>query len=210
MVVKPGSLRMIIVLRELSRSDTIHGTSPVVQKFKRFRIIPFRELTPDSTCHIIRRMVSKIGLKRNSPPNDSQRLSPMWLSMNSLGRNCPSNTSKLTSFNPKVLAPDFNIVSLDPDGLVHDKLAGGHIILPSVPRAGNRDSLELTLAKRASAVQTRVIDCVKLVSYVRDSHSQAVDLKFTNRTRRDLIFSRSTHETHSPTPSADFRNCQAV
>lgn len=45
MVVNPGNLRIINVLRELSRSDTIHGTSPDVQKFVHFRVIFRREMT---------------------------------------------------------------------------------------------------------------------------------------------------------------------
>lgn len=47
---------MIIVLREWSRSDTIHGTSPVVQKFKHFRVIPKEELTQNLQTYTIRRM----------------------------------------------------------------------------------------------------------------------------------------------------------
>jgi hypothetical protein len=58
----------MIVRRELSRSDTIHGTSPVVQKFAHFWAFPKREQPLIGQAYIVRRKVRKIGLKRIAPP----------------------------------------------------------------------------------------------------------------------------------------------
>ena len=95
---------MIIVLRELSRSDTIHGTSPVVQKFKRLRVIPFRELTHDFTSCIIRRAASNIGLKRNWAANTSQNIGYVFI-YEQIRKELPGRdlqTSSLRSKGPRL------------------------------------------------------------------------------------------------------------
>jgi len=47
------------------------------------------------------------------------------------------------------------------------------------------------------------VDGVELIAYVRDSHRQTVNLKFSDGTGRNLVFSRRTHKTHSPAPSSE-------
>src|ERR1700686_2569837 len=126
----------------------------------------------------------------------------MSLFFNNLGRRLTFRGNlELARFNPDVLASNLKRVRLDSDRLIHDQLAGGHIVLPAVPRTGNGYSVEFTLTQGASPMQTGVIYRVELASYVSDSNGQAVYLKLANRARRNLIFSRCTHKTHLPTPS---------
>src|SRR5579863_5723349 len=107
----------------------------------------------------------------------------------------------LARFNPEVLAPHFDRVGFDADGRIHDQLAGGYVILPAMPGAGDSNALKLALAEGASAVQAGVIDGVELVSYVCDSDCQPVNLELADRAGWNLIFSRRTDKSHQRTPS---------
>jgi hypothetical protein len=113
-------------------------------------------------------------------------------------------TRNLTGLDPEILSSSLNHVRFDADGRVHYEFACGYVIFPAVPWASDGDTLELALRKGPSSMQTGVVDRIELVSYVRDSYRQAIDLKLANRTRWNLVFSRRTHKTHLRTPSVTF------
>src|SRR5579863_6784229 len=130
----------------------------------------------------------------------------MCLFLNSLGWEHSGRIPELTRFNPKILAPYLNRIRLDPDGLIHNQFTRSHVVLPSVPGAGDCDSLKLPLSQGTAPMQTSVIHCVELVSYVSDSLGQPIHLKLADRTCRNFIYSRRSHKTHSLTPSPDSRD----
>src|SRR5712664_2521648 len=71
-------------------------------------------------------------------------------------------------------------------GILPD-LAGGHVVLPPVPRAGHNLSVHYTLAQRPPSVQASIIDGVELAAYVGQRYGFALDLKLPDRSRRDFI-----------------------
>jgi len=107
----------------------------------------------------------------------------------------------LTSINPNIVTTDFDSVGFNPYHLIHHQFTGGHVILPAVPGTGYGHSVEFPLPQRPASVQASVMDGVKLVSNIRDGKSQAVDLKFPDRTRWNFVLPCGAHKTDSPAPS---------
>ena len=49
---------------------------------------------------------------------------------------------------------------------IHDRLAGGDVELPAMPRAGHHGPFQLALTKRTATMQTGVVDGVEPTAYV--------------------------------------------
>src|SRR5260370_26165814 len=93
-----------------------------------------------------------------------------------------------------VFSANLKRVAIHPYCRVLADFAAGHVVLPAVPWA--RDSLPVhdPLAQRPAPVQAGIVDGVKLAPHIRQGNCFALDLKFSNRTRPDLIllcFSRT-------------------
>src|SRR5260221_10525267 len=100
----------------------------------------------------------------------------------------------LAGINPKVVPAGFDGVGFDPYRLIHDQFAGRHIVLPAVPRTCYGHSVKFPLPERPPAVQAGVVDSVELVSDVRNGKRQAIDLKFPDGPRGNLVFPSGAHK----------------
>src|SRR6266851_2996728 len=63
----------------------------------------------------------------------------------------------LTAVHKDIFAADFERIGLHSDRGVRGYFAGGHVVLPAVPRAGDNIGFELALAQWAAAMQAGIV-----------------------------------------------------
>ncbi len=102
----------------------------------------------------------------------------------------------LTDVDVKVLAADLDRVAVDAHRVTLDQLAGGHVILPKVPRAGDGGAVELAFSERAALMGAYAIDSMELTANVGDCDCLAAYLKLVNLAKRYVLGSGCTHKSH--------------
>src|SRR5262245_20243419 len=88
---------------------------------------------------------------------------------------------------------DLRLVARDLQ-VVGDALAGGDVVLPRVPRAGDDAALELALAERTAAVRAFVVDRVEAAVDVEQRQLLPLDGDGLARPGRDLRRRAGLHE----------------
>src|ERR1700730_1870890 len=102
----------------------------------------------------------------------------------------------LADVDPDVFAANFDREAGDGHGGIHRGFAGGDVVLPAVPGAGDHLALELAFAERSAAMEASVVNGVEGSVDVGDGQGATVDLKFADRARGNFIFSRRTQKRH--------------
>jgi hypothetical protein len=95
-----------------------------------------------------------------------------------------------------LFSPHFRRVASHTHTGVLNQLSGCHVVLPTMPGAGNNFILERSLPQGSSAVQASVIDGEELASYVGERHGLACDLNFMNGTHWNFSDLRSSRKRH--------------
>ena len=95
-----------------------------------------------------------------------------------------------------IFAANFDRVAVNSYCRIGGQLAVGHIVFPTVPWTYDDLTFHFTLAQRATAMQTHVIDCKELTFDVRYRDVLAVQLKFADCAGRDFVFLRCPQKSH--------------
>src|SRR5713101_512933 len=101
------------------------------------------------------------------------------------------------NINENVVAAHLDRVGFDANGRICRQLAGGDVVLPAVPGAGDDLAFEVALAKRAAAMEAYIIDYKQLTANIGKGDCLAVELKFADCPRRDLVLLCGAHKSHS-------------
>src|SRR5437879_11805850 len=118
--------------------------------------------------------------------------------------------SGLAAVDPDIFAANFHGEAGHGDGGVQGDFAGAYVILPAMPRAGDHFALQLALAERSATMQAGVVNGVESSVHIGDSQGRAVDLKFADGPRGNLIFSRRTQKRHFREPPVSLSSNDAA
>src|SRR5712664_2677640 len=105
-------------------------------------------------------------------------------------------TVDLPRIYKNIFPPNLYSIAIHSHRGILPNLAGGHVVLPPVPRAGHNLSVHYTLAQRTPSVQAGIVDGVELATYVGQRNGFALDLKLPDSSRTDLIRLRSSRKRH--------------
>jgi len=87
-------------------------------------------------------------------------------------------------------------IGIDAQRGAGDNPAGGDIVLPAVPGAGDHIAVKLALPKRSCLVNAYATESTDLTGYVGHRDGLSSYLKFADRSGRDFTFSRRSHKCH--------------
>src|SRR6266581_2230491 len=104
--------------------------------------------------------------------------------------------SELTGIHENVFSANLNGVAIHPHRWILPNLAGDNIILPAMPRTRHHISVHNTLPQRPATMQTGIVDGIELAAYICQGNCFALHLKLSDRSGRDLIRLRCSHERH--------------
>src|SRR6266853_6382551 len=108
---------------------------------------------------------------------------------------------KLADIDKNIFPPNLHSVAIHADRGVLPDLAGGHVVLPSVPRAGHDLPVHDALTERPAPVEAGIVDGIELATDIGQRNGFALNLKLPDRSRRDFIglcCSRKRHLLLSP------------
>src|SRR5713101_7796753 len=103
---------------------------------------------------------------------------------------------KLDCIDENVFSTNLQGVAVHPYGWILANLAGGHVILPAMPRASHFVSVHNTLAERPAAMHAGIVDGVELSAHIGQGNRLALHLKLSDRSRRDLVRFRCARKCH--------------
>jgi len=75
--------------------------------------------------------------------------------------------------------------------------AGGNVVLPGVPRAGDYRAFQLSLSQRAALVGAYTIDSMELTGDIGDRNGLAGDLKLVDFSGRNVVLPCRAHKSHA-------------
>src|SRR5262245_16253519 len=82
--------------------------------------------------------------------------------------------TKLSYIDDDVVAVDRYQIASDVHVLVVEILAGGDVILPSMPRATHDGAVDFAFAERAAAMLTLAVECIELSANMKQRQLLAV------------------------------------
>src|SRR5713101_826006 len=94
---------------------------------------------------------------------------------------------KLARIHENVISANLKGVAIHPHRWVLGNLAGGHIVLPAMPRAGHDVPVHDPLAQRPAPMQAGIVDGVELAAHIGKGNGFALHLKLPDRSRRDFV-----------------------
>ena len=96
----------------------------------------------------------------------------------------------------------FDGVAIDTGIRLLGELAGGYVILPTVPRACHQRADQVTFAQRAAMMQAYTIDCKQLTFDIGYGNRFASDLEFADLPRQNLFLFGGALERHGKAPGS--------
>src|SRR5882762_11798238 len=102
----------------------------------------------------------------------------------------------LASVHENIFSANLNGVAIHAHRWVLANLAGGHVILPAMPRAGHFVAVHNSLAQRPASMQAGIVDGVELAADICEGNRFALHLKLSDRSRRDFIRFRCSRKRH--------------
>src|SRR6266700_5030798 len=103
---------------------------------------------------------------------------------------------RLASIHENIFAANLEGIAIHPHRWVLANLAGGHLVLPSLPRARSDFSVHDSLAQRPTPVQTGLVDGIELAAHIGHGNRFALHLVLSIRSRRDFIRLRCSSKRH--------------
>src|SRR5260370_2239382 len=94
---------------------------------------------------------------------------------------------KLSGLHKNIFSANLHSVAIHTDRGVLPDLAGGHVVLPSMPRAGHDLPVHDTLTERSAPVEAGIVDGIELATDIGQRNGFALNLKRPDRSRRDFI-----------------------
>jgi hypothetical protein len=102
----------------------------------------------------------------------------------------------LTDVYKDLISPQFNSIALHSIGRLLRQPAGGDVILPAVPRAGNGIALELAFTQWPSVMEAYAIDCKELTVNIGYGNGNSVHTEFSDLARRNVVSFRRALKWH--------------
>jgi hypothetical protein len=103
----------------------------------------------------------------------------------------------LTDVYEDLISPQFNSIALHAIGRLLRQPAGGDVILPAVPGAGNSIALEFAFTQWASVMKTYAIDCKELTVNMGHGNGNSVHVELADLARRNFVSFRRALKWHS-------------
>src|SRR5260370_42628195 len=103
---------------------------------------------------------------------------------------------KLDRIHENVTSAILKGVAIPPHRWVLGNLAGGHIVLPAMPRAAHEAPVPDPLAQRPAPMQAGIVDGVELAAHIGKGNGFALPLKLPDRSRRDFVRLRCSSKPH--------------
>src|SRR6266478_1097073 len=103
---------------------------------------------------------------------------------------------KLSCIHKNIFSSNLHRVAIHPHRRILPNLAGGHVVLPSMPRAGHDLPIHDALTERSAPVEAGIVDGIELATDIGQRNGFALDLKLPDRSRRDFISLRCSRKRH--------------
>lgn len=108
----------------------------------------------------------------------------------------PEMRRRSANVDEDFVAAQLDRIALDTVGRLQGELAGGDVVLPSVPGTAYHRTIELTFAERPAVMQTYTIDCKQLTVNVGYGNGLPTDRDLADLAWRDFVEFTCALECH--------------